>query len=120
MNAIRHGLTGHVVVMTSEDQEAHDRHCQGFAEHFQPQGLLGNADPTAPALSDEVQANLPLWSAATVRDHHYVFATLSLYEQRLIRTYEKTLNQLKQFQDVSYWREFRERQAQEDLGEEIE
>ncbi|MDX2179840.1 MAG: hypothetical protein SFV18_09630 [Bryobacteraceae bacterium] len=147
MNAIRHGLAGHVVVMTSEDQEAYDLHCQGFAEHFQPHGLLerqltqrladtqwrlfraashesnllalGNADPDAAGLSDDVRANLPLWSAATVRDHHNVFATLSLYEQRLIRTYEKTLNQLKQLQDIRYWREFRERQEEEEMGEEM-
>jgi hypothetical protein len=145
MNATRHGLTGHVVVMTSEDREAYDLHCEGFVEHFEPRGLiecqltqrladtqwrlfraashesnllaLGNADPSAPVLGDDIRASLPFWSAATVRDHHYVFATLSLYEQRLIRVYEKTLNQLQQFQDIRDWRE---RNAEVESGEETE
>src|SRR5713226_9105532 len=36
LNALRHGLTGHTVVLPSDDLAAHERHCKGFHDPYQP------------------------------------------------------------------------------------
>jgi hypothetical protein len=40
LNALRHGLTGHVVVLPTEDQTAYQRHLLRFVDQFQPKGAL--------------------------------------------------------------------------------
>jgi hypothetical protein len=40
LNALRHGLTGHTVVLPTEDQAAYQRHLQRFVDQFQPKGPL--------------------------------------------------------------------------------
>src|SRR5258708_24131539 len=36
LNALRHGLTGHTVVLPSDDLAAYERHCKGFFNQYQP------------------------------------------------------------------------------------
>src|ERR1700680_3771654 len=36
LNALRHGLTGHVVVLPTEDQAAYQRHSQSFLDEDHP------------------------------------------------------------------------------------
>jgi hypothetical protein len=38
LNALRHGLTGHAIVLPSEDQSAYQRHSQSFRDEYQPKG----------------------------------------------------------------------------------
>jgi hypothetical protein len=40
LNALRHGLTGHTVVLPSEDLAAYQKHCGQFHTELKPQGLL--------------------------------------------------------------------------------
>ncbi len=40
LNALRHGLTGHVIVLPSEDHAAYQAHTQRFFADLQPQGAL--------------------------------------------------------------------------------
>jgi hypothetical protein len=40
LNALRHGLTGHTVVLPSEDLAAYQKHCGEFHTELKPQGLL--------------------------------------------------------------------------------
>src|SRR5580765_6983139 len=38
LNALRHGLTGHTIVLPTEDQAAYHRHSQSFLDEYRPQG----------------------------------------------------------------------------------
>src|SRR5579862_443673 len=38
LNALRHGLTGQIIVLPSDDLEAYQRHVQSFINHYQPDG----------------------------------------------------------------------------------
>src|ERR1700693_5826961 len=38
LNALRHGLTGQIVVMPTEDLEAYKLHLESFAGEYHPQG----------------------------------------------------------------------------------
>ncbi len=38
LNALRHGLTSHIVVMYGEDLEAYQRHLRSFIDEYKPQG----------------------------------------------------------------------------------
>jgi len=40
LNAVRHGLTGQIVVHTPEDQEAFKKHCNGICQALAPVGAL--------------------------------------------------------------------------------
>src|SRR5579864_119933 len=40
LNALRHGLTGHTIVLPSEDLAAYQRHSKRWLDEFQPQGVL--------------------------------------------------------------------------------
>jgi hypothetical protein len=40
LNAYRHGLTGQVLILTPEDQEAYHTHCQGIRESLAPVGAM--------------------------------------------------------------------------------
>jgi hypothetical protein len=40
LNALRHGLTGHTVVLPSDDLAAYQKHCSEFHTELKPQGLI--------------------------------------------------------------------------------
>src|SRR6266481_348603 len=42
MNALRHGLTGHTVVLPADDLAAYERHVQSFVAEYQPKGATEN------------------------------------------------------------------------------
>src|SRR5260370_16865199 len=38
LNALRHGLTGHTIVLPTEDQAAYQRHSHAFLDEYRPKG----------------------------------------------------------------------------------
>ena len=115
LNALTHGLTGHTVLLPSEDPAAHQRHTQEFFDEYQPQGptekqLVQELIDTSwrlnrvPALEAEVlsrAANPPTPEAAIqfdIVDAHLVIDRLVLYSHRLSRQFHKTLEQLRDIQ----------------------
>ncbi len=129
LNALRHGLTGHVVVLPSEDYAAYQRHLRRFVDQFQPQGALEeqlvqslgdtawrlNRVPATEATfltlaaerqTDSVQINEPRAAAALAQaqafhQHCQALANISMYEQRLARLFDRTLKQLREIQAES-------------------
>jgi hypothetical protein len=126
LNALRHGLTGHTIVLPTEDHAAYQRHTQRFAGQFKPAGALEEqlvqmlADCTwrlnrIPALETNLltlgmteledristghpEADAALATAQSFRGHASAFAILTVYEQRIARLFAKTLDQLRQIQ----------------------
>ena len=126
LNALRHGLTSHVVVMTTEDHEAYEAHLRAFASEYQPKGatetqLVQSLADAAWRLNrvSALETNLltlgvlheDLWhhettyemrealGVANVLDSHTkALSTLSLHGQRLSRQFEKTLALLQKLQ----------------------
>ena len=126
LNALRHGLTGHTVVLPTEDHAAYQRHSQSFLEEYQPkqatetqlvQSLidtswqlnraaaietnlfsLGITEMEDRVRADHPEAEAALAMALAYREHNRAFANLSIYRQRLTRQFERTLAQLRQIQ----------------------
>ena len=126
LNALRHGLTGHTIVLPTEDHSAYQRHSQSFLDECQPKGaietqLVQSLLDTSWQLNraaavetnlfslgitemkDRIRANHPeaedaLAMALAFREHNRAFANLSIYRQSLTRQLERTLNQLRQIQ----------------------
>ena len=126
LNALRHGLTSHVVVMSDEDHDAYDAHLRGFTSEHQPKGATETQ--LVQALADAawrlnrvsaLEHNLlmfgvvheDLWFhettyqmrealgvANTLDRHAKALATLSLHGQRLSRQFERTVIQLRDLQ----------------------
>jgi hypothetical protein len=126
LNALRHGLTGHVVVLPTEDLAAYQRHLQRFVDQFQPTGALEDqlvqslGDTTwrlnrVPAIEatflslaaedhlDSIRTNEPraasaLALAQAFHQQSRALANISIYEQRLARLFDRTLKQLREIQ----------------------
>src|ERR1700720_4278420 len=126
LNALRHGLTGHTIVLPSEDQSAYQRHSHAFLDEYRPKGAtetqlvqslldtswqLNRASAVETNLfslgitemEDRIRANHPeaetaLAMALAYREHTHAFAQISVYTQRLARQFERTLVQLRQIQ----------------------
>ncbi len=126
LNALRHGLTGHTIVLPTEDQSAYQRHSQSFFDECRPKGAietqlvqslldtswqLNRASAVESNLfslgitemEDRVRANHPeaetaLAMALAYREHNRAFANISIYRQRLTREFERTLVLLRQIQ----------------------
>jgi hypothetical protein len=126
LNALRHGLTGHVVVLPTEDQAAYQRHLLRFVDQFQPKGALEDqlvqslGDTTwrlnrVPATEatfltlaaedqlDSIHTNEPravsaLALAKAFHHQSHALANISIYEQRLARLFDRTLKQLREIQ----------------------
>jgi hypothetical protein len=125
LNALRHGLTGQIVVMPSEDLEAYRRHIAEFKTDLQPKGSLeahlvqSLADTAwrlnrvaaletnlltlgiarvsdAFACPQEIQQALAI--ASTLESRAKALSNLSMHSQRLSRQFERTVNQLQQLQ----------------------
>lgn len=124
LNATRHGVTGQVVVATGEDQAAYRAHCDVFAKHYSPATPL--ECQTVQHLADirwrlnriaALEANLfsltghqsgfdtgneqvdcALAQAQALPEQIASLATLSLYEQRLVRAFDKVLAHLRELQ----------------------
>jgi len=111
LNALRHGLTGQLVVMPTEDLQTYQAHLKSFTDQYQPQ------DPTeanlVQALADSswrlnrvvaLETNLlsisysPADLVAGLLDQAKALANLSMHSQRLSRQFQNALTQLRQLQ----------------------
>ena len=137
MNALRHGITGQVSIMTVEDRAAHDKFVQELIEGLHPEGAvelqfasviaedfwrlqriravendmlaLGNFSDAADIDVDHPEVHASLTRAQTFLDRSKDFERLTLYEQRINRAIEKNRKQLDELQTE------RKRQRQEAL-----
>ena len=126
LNALRHGLTGHTIVLPSEDHSAYQRHSQSFLDEYRPKGAtetqlvqslldtswqLNRASAVETNLfalgiteaHDRIRATHPqaedaLAMALAFREHNRAFANLGVYRQRLTRQFERTLVLLRKIQ----------------------
>ena len=126
LNALRHGLTGQIVVMPTEDLAAYQTHVKTFTGEYHPKGateaqlvqqladtswrlnravaLEANLYTLAAGLEpdplteapDPVQATMAL--AAALESHSKALMNLSLHTQRLSRQFERTVIQLRDLQ----------------------
>ncbi len=126
MNATRHGLTGRTVVMPYEDMEAYHAFCKHLFGELAPETplerqyaqnfcdtqwrlsrarsiedsmfSLGHFEAAGNIETDHPQVHAALTPARVFRDDSKSFVNLSLYEQRLQRTLDKSLKQLQALQ----------------------
>jgi hypothetical protein len=118
LNALRHGLTGQLVVMPTEDLEAYQRHLDSLTGEYDPQGATESL--LVQALADvswrlnrvaALETNLltltyaPAGLVSAIEAQSKALANLSLHSQRLSRQFERTVAQLRELQQT--------RQAQE-------
>lgn len=126
MNALRHGLTGRVVVLPSEDMDTYYAFCNKLMKDLAPEGALeeqyaqtfcdtqwrlnrirgmedsmlslGHFEEAGDIEVDHPEIHAAFTIARVFREQSNEFVNLSLYEQRLNRTLEKSLRQLKELQ----------------------
>jgi hypothetical protein len=144
LNALRHGLTGQLVVMPNEDAEAYQALLTAFTAEYQPVGptestlvqaladtswrlsrvaaletnLLALGITTATAVTDAPQpVQDALAIAATLERKPKALSNLSMHSQRLSRQFERTIAQLKELQKT---RRAEEQSAVSDLLDVLE
>ena len=126
LNALRHGLTGQIVVMPTDDLAAYQHHVESFADEYHPQGpteahlVQALADTSwrmnrAAALESNVlslalaptsdQIDGALAMAAALESQSKALSNLSLHTQRLSRQFERTVAQLRELQKTRQIRE---------------
>jgi hypothetical protein len=121
LNALRHGLTGQIVVMPTEDLAAYQQHLKSFTDEYNPAGAteanlvqaladcswrlnrvaaletnlltLGIAN-TGSAIDDAMSI------VASLESQSKALSNLSLHSQRLSRQFERTVNQLRDLQKL--------------------
>jgi hypothetical protein len=126
LNALRHGLTGRVVVMPHEDLNAYYAFCKELIADLAPEtpverqyaqtfcdtqwrlnrarsiedGILslGHSENAGNIEAGHPEIHAALTAARVFREHSKVFVNLSLYEQRLQRTLKESLRQLQELQ----------------------
>jgi hypothetical protein len=126
LNALRHGLTGHTIVLPTEDHSAYQCHSQSFLAEYRPQGAtetqlvqslldtswqlnraaavetnlfsLGITEMENSIRVNHPEAEAALAMALSFREHNRAFANLGTYRQRLTRQFERTLLLLRQIQ----------------------
>jgi hypothetical protein len=139
INALRHGITGQVSIMTIEDRAAHDKFVQELIDRLRPEDplelqfasliaedfwrlqrirsvendmfALGNFSEAADIDVDHPEIHTSLTRARTFLDQSKDFERLTLYEQRINRAIEKNRRQLEELQAE------RKRQRQEALDQ---
>ena len=117
LNALRHGLTGQIVVMPTEDLQAYQSHLNSFNDEYHPKGAT--QAHLVQALADAswrlnrvaaLETNLlslaavgdPLADAmaiaASLESQSKALANLSMHSQRPSRQFERTVAQLRDLQ----------------------
>ena len=122
LNAYRHGLTGQIHILTPEDQIAYEKHCQGIHESLAPANALetdlvqsiaedrwrlkracaiecaifarGLVQPDE-AVSANPEVDTAMAQARTWQAEGKNLQLLSLYEHRIHRRFERTMEQLR-------------------------
>jgi hypothetical protein len=135
LNAVRHNLTGQLVLVQESENEIYQLHCKEYRIEFAPKGKLEidltqemadlrwsinriRAHETnlfsvqAVALESSLESGDPDVNSAmeianSMAKNMKTLALLSVYEQRKLRAFEKTLAKLKEIQS--------ERKAQESI-----
>jgi ABC-type transporter Mla subunit MlaD len=111
LNALRHGLTGQIVVMPTEDLQAYQSHLNSFTDEYDPQ--TATESHLVQALADAswrlnrvaaLETNLlsityaPAGLVDGLLDQAKALANLSMHSQRLSRQFERTVAQLRDLQ----------------------
>src|SRR5580698_7340727 len=119
LNALRHGLTGQIVVMPTEDLQAYQSHLKSFADEYHPKGAT--EAHLVQALADAswrlnrvaaLETNVlmlgitqecdpiagALAIASAIESQSKALANLSMHSQRLSRQFERTVIQLRDLQ----------------------
>jgi hypothetical protein len=144
LNALRHGLTGQIVVMPTEDLHAYRLHLTSFTDEYHPKGateahlvqaladaswrlnrvaaletnLLTLGITSGSAFTDAPQQIQDAMSiVAALESQSKALANLSMHSQRLSRQFERTVTQLRELQKV---RLTQEKRALDDLVDIIE
>jgi hypothetical protein len=120
-NNLRHGLTGQISLLPTEDREAHDAFCDELIESFNPETPIERqlAQSIAEdnwrlnrirAIEDNMFAlghrherhaselQIALADARTFQEHAGKFNLLTIYEQRINRNLHRNLAQLRELQ----------------------
>jgi hypothetical protein len=143
LNALRHGLTGQIVVMPTDDLAAYQQHLNAYAAEYHPQGAtesdlvqaladtswrlnrvavletnlltLGMAREPNPLSSapPQIQDAMALVSALESQS----LSNLSMHSQRLSRQFERTIIQLRDLQKIRRAEEKREMEKLLDIIE---
>src|ERR1700733_116541 len=118
-NNLRHGLTGQISLLPTEDREAHDAFCNELIDSFNPETpmeqQLANSIAEdswrlnrARAIENNMfalghghqhrEAQIALADAATFLAQANAFNLLSIYEQRINRNLQRNIKLLKELQ----------------------
>jgi hypothetical protein len=111
LNALRHGLTGQLVVMPTEDLQAYQSHLKSFTDEYHPEGATeANLVQALADAPQQVQDAMSI--VASLESQSTALANLSLHSQRLSRQFERTVSQLRELQKT---RRAQERQELDNL-----
>jgi cysteinyl-tRNA synthetase len=136
LNALRHGLTGQLVVMPTEDLQIYQRHLTSFTDEYHPEGAteahlvqalsdtawrlnrvaaleanlltLAAANQPSPFADAPAQVQDAMAIVASLESQSKALANLSLHSQRLSRQFERTVTQLRELQQTRHSREKQE------------
>src|SRR5580698_2201477 len=124
LNALRHGLTGQIVVMPTEDLAAYQQHLKSFTDDLDPKGptesnlvqaladtswrlhrvaaletnlLTSGIAHTSPFAADQ-QIQDAMSIVAALESQSKALSNLSMHSQRLSRQFERTVMQLRDLQ----------------------
>jgi len=127
LNALRHGLTGQIVVMPTEDLQAYQLHLESFTEEYGPKGatesnlvqaladtswrlnrvaaletnlLMLGMTHSSPIANAPQQVQDAMSIVASLESQSKALSNLSLHSQRLSRQFERTVAQLRDLQQT--------------------
>jgi hypothetical protein len=136
LNALRHGLTGQIVVMPTEDLQAYQSHLKSFTDEYSPKGateanlvqaladtswrlnrvaaletnLLTLGIASGPSLITDAPQQIQdaMSIVAALESQSKALSNLSLHGQRLSRQFERTIAQLRDLQQTRLEKEQRQ------------
>ncbi len=132
LNALRHGLTGQIVVMPTEDLAAYQLHLASFTDEYNPKGateanlvqaladaswrlnrvaaletnlLTLGTTQASPVTDAPQQIQDAMSTVAALESQSKALSNLSLHSQRLSRQFERTVTQLRDLQEARQFEE---------------
>jgi hypothetical protein len=148
LNALRHGLTGQIVVMPTDDLAAYQQHLNAYAAEYHPQGAtesdlvqsladtswrlnrvavletnlltLGMAREPNPLTSAPPQIQDAMALVSALESQSKALSNLSMHSQRLSRQFERTIIQLRDLQKIRRAEEKQEMEKVLDIIEMVE